>query len=110
MSEKSESSKWREALMPLFNKIAVGLVALMAAVTLYVERSDKGAHDSSISNLETRMSVVERENVHTINSIGELKKELTNVINKQSETNALLYRIIGRLDIAIESGRENSRK
>lgn len=98
----NESAKWREALMPLLNKVVVGLVALMAAATLYIERADKGRHDYSISKLETRVSVIESENAHTTSSIGELKKELSNVIENQNETNALLYKIIGRIDFAIE--------
>lgn len=52
MSTASESKEWRRFLQPL----VTGLVALVAALTLYVQRSDNDRTDSRITAIEVRMS------------------------------------------------------
>ena len=46
----TESSKWRKFLQP----IVMGLVALMAAATLSLQRSESSSVDSRLTALETR--------------------------------------------------------
>lgn len=51
MSTTSESKEWRRFLQPL----VTGLVALVAALTLYFQRSDNDRTDSRITAIEVRM-------------------------------------------------------
>jgi len=49
--KSTEHSKWRDFLQPL----VTGLVAFLAAATLYVQRSDNDRTDSRITAIEVRM-------------------------------------------------------
>jgi hypothetical protein len=47
----TESSQWRKFLQP----VVTGLVALMAAATLYLQRQDSGDTDARVKALEVRV-------------------------------------------------------
>lgn len=47
----TESSQWRKFLQP----VVTGLVALMAAATLYLQRQDSGDIDTRVKALEVRV-------------------------------------------------------
>ena len=51
MSNSNEQAQWRKLLQPL----VTGLVALVAALTLYVQRSDNDRTDSRLTAIEVRM-------------------------------------------------------
>lgn len=52
----NESSAWRKFLQPL----VTGLVAFLAAATLYLQRSDGETTDSRITALEIRTEALDR--------------------------------------------------
>lgn len=56
MSNASENKEWRKLLQPL----VTGLVALMAALTLYVQRTDNDRTDSRLTALEIRADVTDK--------------------------------------------------
>lgn len=56
MSNVSENKEWRKFLQPL----VTGLVALVAALTLYVQRSDNDRTDSRLTALEIRADVTDK--------------------------------------------------
>lgn len=56
MSNVSESKEWRKFLQPL----VTGLVALVAALTLYVQRTDNDKTDSRLTALEIRADVTDK--------------------------------------------------
>ena len=47
---QSEGAAWRKLLQP----VVTGIVALMAAATLYLQRQDSGSMDSRVAALEVR--------------------------------------------------------
>lgn len=55
-SSSNEHSKWRSMLQPL----VTGLVALIAALTLYVQRSDSDRTDTRLTALEIRADVTDK--------------------------------------------------
>lgn len=52
----NEQTQWRKFLQPL----VTGLVALVAALTLYVQRSDNDRTDSRLTALEIRADVTDK--------------------------------------------------
>lgn len=52
----TEQDKWRKLLQPLIT----GLVALVAALTLYVQRQDSDRTDSRLTALEIRADVTDK--------------------------------------------------
>ena len=52
----NEQKEWRKFLQPL----VTGLVALVAALTLYVQRSDNDKTDSRLTALEIRADVTDK--------------------------------------------------
>ena len=52
----NEHEKWRKLLQPLIT----GLVALVAAATLYLQRSDNDKTDSRLTALEIRADVTDK--------------------------------------------------
>ena len=56
MLTANESKEWRKFLQPL----VTGLVALVAALTLYVQRSDNDRTDSRLTALEIRADVTDK--------------------------------------------------
>lgn len=52
----NEHEKWRKLLQPL----VTGLVALVAALTLYVQRSDSDRTDTRLTALEIRADVTDK--------------------------------------------------
>lgn len=52
----TEHSKWREFLQPLI----VGLVALLSAATLYLQRSGEENHDAWQGRTDQRLEYLER--------------------------------------------------
>lgn len=56
MPTTNESKEWRRFLQPL----VTGLVALVAALTLYVQRSDNDRTDSRLTALEIRADVTDK--------------------------------------------------
>ena len=75
MSNTSESKEWRKFLQPL----VTGLVAFLAAVTLYVQRSDA-------TSMEARLAVVENK----VGGIDELRRDVT-------ELSKNVYTLIGEI-------------
>lgn len=51
----NESSQWRKFLQP----IVVGLVALMAAATAYLQRTDSSSMDSRMTALEVEVKNIQ---------------------------------------------------
>lgn len=56
MSTTNESKEWRKFLQPL----VTGLVALVAALTLYVQRTDNDRVDSRLTALEIRADITDK--------------------------------------------------
>ena len=52
----NEHAKWRDMLQPL----VTGLVALVAALTLYVQRSDSDRTDTRLTALEIRADMTDK--------------------------------------------------
>ncbi len=55
-SSTNEHAKWRDMLQPL----VTGLVALVAALTLYVQRSDSDRTDTRLTALEIRADMTDK--------------------------------------------------
>lgn len=55
-SSDNEHAKWRDMLQPL----VTGLVALVAALTLYVQRSDSDRTDTRLTALEIRADMTDK--------------------------------------------------
>ena len=75
MPTTSESKEWRKFLQPL----VTGLVAFLAAATLYVQRSDS-------NSMEARLAVVENK----VNGIDELRRDV-------GELSKNVYTLIGEI-------------
>lgn len=56
MASTNEQKEWRKFLQPL----VTGLVALVAALTLYVQRTDNDKTDSRLTALEIRADVTDK--------------------------------------------------
>lgn len=56
MPTANESKEWRKFLQPL----VTGLVALVAALTLYIQRTDNDRTDSRLTALEIRADVTDK--------------------------------------------------
>lgn len=55
-SSTNEHAKWRDMLQPL----VTGLVAFVAALTLYVQRSDSDRTDTRLTALEIRADMTDK--------------------------------------------------
>lgn len=75
MSSISEHTEWRKFLQP----VVTGLVAFLAAATLYVQRSDS-------TSMEARLAVVENK----VGGIDELRRDV-------GELSKNVYTLIGEI-------------
>ena len=71
----NESSAWRKFLQPL----VTGLVAFLAAATLYLQRSEGETTDSRITALEIRTEALDRGNAKLGSDMDNLRTILGDV-------------------------------
>lgn len=95
VNAESEHEKWRRLLHPLIT----GMVALMAAVTLYIQHKDSGSSDARLTAIE-----VEHKSFQTWQDKIEHRIEAT---GKDIATlNVQLAQVLVKMDIVIETLKE----
>lgn len=91
----NEHEKWRRLLHPLIT----GMVALMAAVTLYIQHKDSGSSEARLTAIE-----VEHKSMQNWQDRADIRIEAT---GKEIATlNVQLAQVLVKMDIVIETLKE----